>query len=86
MSFSMFWRPAPKDIPPGQWLDDDLKYKLGQRLWESGTSKNGPEQVGAELVPYLEGLADGGVVGAKELIEAIREHERVEIWIGDPSD
>lgn len=85
MSSSMYWRPVPKDVPPGQWLDDGVRYKLGERLWGSGSLRNEAELDGTDIA-YLEGLADGGVKGARDLLDAIRAHGRVKIWIGDADE
>jgi hypothetical protein len=81
MSSSMFWRPVPKEVPPGQWVPDDLRHKLGKRLWDSYSDRNEAELDKTNL-PYLDGLADGGVEGAAELVAAILEHGRVRVWIG----
>lgn len=84
MSASMYWRPVPVK-PDGEPVDDDLMYLLRRRLWDDETSqepRSGCElEIGHELIPYLEGLADGNVDGAAELIEAIRRHKSIQIWI-----
>lgn len=84
MSSSLYWRPAPKDEPPANHLPSGLKYAIARRLWDHDGSLWGDEiEVGKEMIPYLEGLQDGNVEGASELIEAIREHGSVLIWIGE---
>lgn len=82
MSSSMYWRPAPKERPPARPLSDDLKYRLARRLWDHDGSVGGDEvELGKEDLPYLEGLADGGVDGADDLVAAIHDHGRVLVWI-----
>lgn len=81
MSSSLYWRPVPK-LPEGQELPFELKKRLGRRIWNHDGSLTSDEyEVGNELVPYLEGLADGNVPGAAELVAAIEEHGQVQIWI-----
>lgn len=63
-------------------LDYDLKKAISQRYFGNDGSVYGdPVQLDKKAVPYLEGLSDGGVDGAEELIAAIRQHDVVEIWI-----
>jgi hypothetical protein len=86
----MYWRPAPRDIPPAEYLDDALKRRLAYRLWRHDGSLHGDHTtIGTddrELIAYLEGLADANVDGARVLWDAIRAHGRVEVWVGDPDD
>lgn len=86
MSFGLYYRPVPKEIPPAIDLPVDLKYPLARRFLGHDGSLRGEMTVTREHIPYLEGLADGGTEGAAELIAAVREHEAVELWIGDPDD
>lgn len=83
MSSSMYWRPAPKEIPPGEQLDSDLMFKLRRRLWDGEPAPlRGQEmELDQTILPYLEGLADGGVTDADDLAAAIREHGQVLIWL-----
>ena len=82
MSTDLYWMPSPKESPPPEVLDTDLKRILARRLWNHDGSLHGEaREVTSALIPYLEGLADGGVDGAAELIAAIREHHTVLIWI-----
>ena len=82
MSTSLWWQPTPKDQPPPQTLEYALKRALAQRLWNhDGSLWGGRTTIGKEYIPYLEGLADGNVAGADELIGLIREHDTVELWI-----
>lgn len=82
MSTSLYWRPAPKNLPPENYLPPALKHAIAKRIWEHDGSVHGDEiEVNKAFLPYLEGLADGHVEGAGELISAIREHETVLLWI-----
>jgi hypothetical protein len=84
MSSSMYWRPVPKDLPRPELLSYDLKHRLARRFWDHDGSLNGePIEFDATQIPYLEGLADGGVEDAQELIDAIREHGSVHVWIAN---
>lgn len=84
MSRSLYWRPAPKDPPPGAQLPDDLMFALRKRAERDWGLLSGGIPLDKADIPYLEGLADGGgeelAEGANELIAAIREHGAVEVW------
>lgn len=83
MSSTLYWRPAPKDVPPAESLPFELKKAIARRLWDHDGSLHGDEvTIGSDMVPYLEGLEDAGVDGAVELIKAIRDHGSVLLWIG----
>lgn len=79
MSQSLYWRPAKPRKESS--LPDTLKLILKKR-YETLDCANENDVLDAGALPYLEGLADAGVDGAKELIAAIKRHEQVEIWIG----
>lgn len=81
MSASMYWRPVyPK--PEAAYVDDQIRHALAPRLWgQSGSDSAGPDELDATCLPYLEGLRDGGLKAADELIDAIRKHGSIEIWI-----
>lgn len=82
MSSTLYWRPAPKDVPAPRDLPTGLKWALARRLWGHDGSLNGDEiELDEAIVPYLEGLADGGVEGAADLIAALRAHGTVLLWI-----
>jgi hypothetical protein len=89
MSFSLYWRPAAPP-PPDHHLDPQLKYKISPKLWDhDGTLRGEPYQLSKDhprTMGYLEGMADAGIAGAQELIDAINEHGTVEIFIGDQGD
>lgn len=82
MSTSLYWRPAPKDVPPADTLPSELKKALARRYWDHDGSMWADErEFDSADVPYLEGLRDAGLDGAAELIAAIKKHGRVEVWI-----
>ncbi len=82
MSTDLWYRPVPKDQPPAETLPYPLKRAIARRYWDHDGTLCGDElEFTAADVPYLEGLADGGVEGARELIGAIREHGAVILWI-----
>jgi hypothetical protein len=83
MKTTPHWRPAPKDAPPPGELPEALGKAIERRLWDDyGHLREEVFEVGFEIIPYLEGLEDGNVDGAAELLAAIREHDRVWLWIG----
>lgn len=55
-------------------LSDDLRYKLGRKLFDTDGTVGGTIAVDDQLVPYLEGLRDGGVKDADTLISLIETH------------
>lgn len=85
MSASMHWRPVyPK--PEGEYVEDEVRRALARRLWNhDGSLVSDPSQLDKDDLPYLEGLRDGlsgdGATSAQDLIDAIRKHGSVEIWI-----
>lgn len=82
MSTDLHWMPAPKDQPPPEILGSALKRCLARRLWgHDGSLRGETVEVHESLLPYLEGLVDGKVDGAAELVAAIREHGAVLLWI-----
>lgn len=85
MTTTMYWRPAPKDVPPAHDLPDTLKRALANRIWDhDGTLHGESVQIGTQTdLAYLEGLRDAGVDGAQELLTAIRKNGLVELWIGE---
>lgn len=91
MSFSMYARPAPVNLPEPEYLGQ-LKYKLARRLWDhDGSLRSEPELVGRELLPYLEGMRDGASGNLSEdagkLIDLIEANAQgVLIWVGDSID
>jgi hypothetical protein len=87
MSFDLCCQPPPAVLPPVTVLPRALKYKLGPRFWHSdGTIRGEPIMLGKEIISYLEGLADAGAEGANQLIQIIRDHGPVALWIGTPED
>lgn len=83
MSSSLYWRAAPKALPPKHDLPSELKYAIARRFWGHDGSLYGDEiEMDKSSIGYLEGLVDGGVDGAQELIDAIRKETVVQLWIG----
>jgi hypothetical protein len=82
MSANLYWRPVPSVIKDHD-LPDALKYALSPRVWKhDGTLSAKPTIITKVSIPYLEGLVDGGVNGAQELIDAIKKNDgQVEIYI-----
>lgn len=57
-------------------LSDELKYKLGKRIYDHDGTLSGEERVlGGDDIGYLQGLADAGVKDADKLIRAIERAE-----------
>lgn len=83
MSSSLYWRPAPKGVPEPRDLPEQLKKALANRFWGHDGSLLGEEvELDERIVPYLDGLSDGRVDGADDLIAAIRAHGEILLWIG----
>lgn len=81
MSASMHWRPVVRQ-PEGGYVDDAVRYKLARRLWDQdGSLSTEPHELDKDDLPYLEGLRDGGTQGAQDLIDAIKKHGSIEIWV-----
>lgn len=82
MSRSLNWRPAPLE-PEGRRLPYGLLAALLKRWERDFTDVTIGEKLPFDRnhIPYLEGLRDGGVDGAAELIAAIEKHDVVEIWM-----
>lgn len=85
MSASMHWRPVyPK--PEGEYVDDRVRRALAQHLWDQdGSMSEGPSELDKDNLQYLQGLRDGlsgeAATSAQELIDAIRRHGTIEVWI-----
>lgn len=84
MSRSLFWRPIPKE-PEGNSLPSALMFAIEDRLKEVSFSGDGlrlgeKEVIDRDWLGWLDGLAYGGVDGAKELAEHVRAHDEVEVW------
>lgn len=84
MSTNLYWRPAPREVPAPRDLPEGLKKAIANRLWAHDGSLFGHEiELDERVVPYLDGLSDGSVDGADDLIGAIRAHGKVLVWIGE---
>lgn len=70
MSSTLMCRPTGD----GKMLPDELKYKLERKI-------SGHTIFDSSDIPYLRGLVDCDVKGAKTLIEMIEKHESVTVWL-----
>lgn len=78
MSSTLMWQPIRE---PGGCLPDELKKVISRRLWGTdGSCGIGVAPVDRSDISYLEGLRDGGVKGADELIKLIRKHDKIQLW------
>lgn len=71
MSTNLYWKPVS---PDSNYLDNQLKFILREKhnyKYPHFTAKD---------IPYLNGLEDAGVKGARELINAIHEYGEVELF------
>lgn len=81
MSASMYWRPSPPK-PDGEYVADRVRQAITERLWgQSYSDSMEPQTLDGDVLPYLNGLVDAGLGEAQELIDAIRKHGSIEIWI-----
>ena len=85
MSTSLYWSIIPKE--PKDYCIDSIKYEIAKRIWGTdGSCGEGYHKIGKELVPFLEGIIAGNGSGdmsvdAQKLINAITEHEEVQICL-----
>lgn len=80
MSNHLYWLP-PRG-PSGNRLPYVLKSVLAPRLWgQDGSVRSDKTRLDEGNLDYLYGLADAGVEGALELINAIQRHGAVDVWI-----
>ena len=75
MSQNLYWKPVVPN--QGHDLPDALKYKLRDKYDLYGS----PSVLGMRDVGYLSGLADCGIEGASELMEAIEKNGEVEVYL-----
>ena len=73
MTSSLYWKPVDDY---SEYFPDELKYVLRTRF---DCGHIDATQMNESDIPYLEGLRDGGIKGAAELIKAIKEHGTVVI-------
>lgn len=79
MSTNLYVRPYQPE-PLGEDLAYELKKSISQKYWDHDGSLSGDWIVlGAEDVPYLEGLRDAKIKDADTLIEKILKFGAVEI-------
>ena len=60
---------------------ESLPYELKKILVENCDMSGSHQRWGENQVSFLTGLQYAGVAGAGELIDAIREHGEVELWL-----
>jgi hypothetical protein len=75
MSSTLMWIPVINR--KGNALPDGLKQILSYKYSLSGSSMSFTH---SEL-DYLNGLKDAGIKGADKLIEAIEQHDVVDVWL-----
>ena len=73
MSSTLRWRPTHTS-------GNDLPYELKRALHKRTDGEPVKGEFTEASIQYLQGLRDGGVVGADKLIEAIEKHGSVEVW------
>lgn len=79
MSTSLYWR---RVSPMEGDLSIDLKKAIAHRFWgHDGTLAGDHHIVDRGSIDYLSGLADAGVDGAEELINLIRQHGQIDLWV-----
>jgi hypothetical protein len=77
MSSSLHWRPVPKPVDDS-YLSGQLKHILGKNdPWVGGEER----RVDSTVIPYLQGLADADVEDAQTLIDLIRKHGEVDLYL-----
>jgi len=75
MRASLSYRPV---VPhAGKTLGDALKSVLREKYELDSVS----HLLRESDIPYLEGLRDAGIKDAKELIDCIEQHKKVEIFL-----
>jgi len=85
MSNNLYWSEIPKE--PKEYSIGGLRYILAKKIWDSdGSCGQGKETIGIEIVPFLEGIEEGGQgnqasIDARKLINAILKNGKVHIYI-----
>ena len=77
MSSTLMWKPVTRE---GESLPYELKKTISRKLWDTDGSCGGSALLDSKIIPYLEGLRDANVKGAKALIDAINKHGEIKIW------
>lgn len=72
MTSSLYWRPTLPQ-PKGHYVETGIKWALQKHFDMTYLNVT----VGRESIPYLQGLVDGGMVEAQELIDAIENHDSI---------
>ena len=74
MSSTLHWRPVYKEYSSAS---SDIKFAL-QKGFDLGPD---PIKLGRENLSYLKGLVHGGTPDVQLLIDAIEEHDQIELWL-----
>jgi hypothetical protein len=93
VSFNFYWKavPEPQDVPRGD-LETRLKYFMAPRMWGHDGTLRGDTVLDGGDIAYLTGMLDALKEdqfmhkSLEDLINNIKEHGRVFIWIGDSDD
>lgn len=78
MSATLMWEPKKRKA---QSLPDALKFILRDSLGAGMGWQGGRITFNHSNDAYLRGLRDAGIEGAQELLDAIEQHEEVELWL-----
>lgn len=79
MSTGAYWRPVV--YRSGNGIDDVIKCLIAKRYMDHDGSLTGLRGLNGEDIEWLQGLHDAGIKDAMVLIEAIRKHHDIEVWI-----
>lgn len=80
MKMRLNWCPTPPNIEPN-YLPEELRNILVRRYWNHKELTKTMTFTFTD-VPYLQGLMDGKVDGADELIDAINRYKSVDVRLG----
>jgi len=85
MSRQFVMRPAPKDPPPTELISYSLISSVVAMLDLPSASElfQVPTQLSNDqyTLGFLDGLVSANWNGAKQLVDAIRRHGTVEVWV-----
>lgn len=72
MTMNAHWKPVIRD---SEGLGDKLKFALRRKYGDGFHAR-----LSSSDMEYLAGLRDAGIDDASTLIDAIFEHDEVEVW------